>query len=223
MEEADKLKAKIAQLEAEVERLTAMSGLPKNVAKQLSDNPNIIIAERHEGATILFSDIVGFTKLSSGMSAGQVVTLLNDLFTLFDMRAEAQGVEKIKTIGDSYMAVTGLDGSSTEDSSLLMINFASGMLEDLQNFNLSTGLDIRLRIGINSGSLVAGVIGKTKFIYDVWGDAVNVASRMESTGTAGTIHVSESTFKAARGNVKFTGPVKVQAKGKGELKTYYVK
>lgn len=223
MEDVEMLKVRIQALEAEVERLTAMSGLPKNVALQLADNPNIIIADRHEGVAVLFSDIVGFTKLSSGMSAGQVVTMLNDLFTLFDMRAEAEGVEKIKTIGDAYMAVVGLNGGRATDNALLMINFAHGMLEDLENFNLTTGLDIRLRIGINSGNLVAGVIGKTKFIYDVWGDAVNVASRMESTGAPGTIHVSESTFTVARGLVKFTGPVKVEAKGKGELKTYYVK
>lgn len=197
--------------------------LPKSVAKKLSENPNIIIADKHDFATILFSDIVGFTKLSSTMNAAQVVTMLNDLFTLFDMRAEAEGVEKIKTIGDAYMAVCGLDARDAEDGAVAMMNFARGMLEDLRNFNLTTGLGIEMRIGINTGPIVAGVIGKTKFIYDVWGDAVNLASRMESTGLPGRIHVSESAFDVARGWFKFEGPVRVSVKGKGVMRSYYAR
>lgn len=220
------LTAQIAGLKEEVERLTAMSGLPTAVAQQLSSNPNIIIADKFDSATILFTDIVGFTKLSSGMSAGQVVTMLNDLFTLFDMRAEAEGIEKIKTIGDSYMAVSGLHGGTAQDNAVAMIEFALGLKQDLDVFNETCGLDIKIRLGLNTGTIVAGVIGKTKFIYDIWGDSVNVASRMESTGTPGVIHVSESTFLAARGassNIEFLGPDRVQVKGKGEMCTYNIK
>lgn len=220
------LTEQVASLKEEVARLTAMSGLPTAVAQQLTSNPNIIIADKFDNTTILFTDIVGFTNLSGGMSAGQVVTMLNDLFTLFDMRAEAEGIEKIKTIGDAYMAVAGLHGGTVQENAVAMIQFARGLKQDLDVFNETCGLDIKIRIGLNTGKIVAGVIGKTKFIYDVWGDSVNVASRMESTGSPGVIHVSESTFLAARGisdSIKFAGPDQVQVKGKGEMHTYYVK
>lgn len=228
-EEVDRQTAEIKQKSRDLEvaknksERLLLNILPQTVARELTDSPNKIIADQHNAATILFSDIVGFTKLSSSMKAAEVVTMLNDLFSLFDIRAEAEGVEKIKTIGDSYMAVCGLGSNDARRSAASMIRFAKGMLEDLNNFNASTGLNLQMRIGINTGLIVAGVIGKTKFIYDIWGDAVNVASRMESTSMPGWIHVTQNTYLVAKGDYAFDGPIEVDVKGKGVMKTYFVK
>lgn len=198
--------------------------LPQAVAKELSDSPNRIIANQHDGVSILFSDIVGFTKLSSSLKPTEVVNMLNALFSKFDMRAENESIEKIKTIGDAYMAVCGIaskDAAST--SADVMLKFAQGIFEDLAEFNRVNNMSLQMRVGINTGNIVAGVIGKTKFIYDIWGDSVNVASRMESTGSPGKIHITESTYIASKSGFEFEEPVDVQVKGKGNMKTYYLK
>lgn len=228
-EEVDRQTAEIKQKSRDLEvaknksERLLLNILPQTVAKELTDSPNKIIADQHNAATILFSDIVGFTKLSSNMKAAEVVAMLNGLFSLFDVRAEATGVEKIKTIGDSYMAVCGLGSNDARRSAAAMIRFARGMLEDLNSFNARTGFNLQMRIGINTGLIVAGVIGKTKFIYDIWGDAVNVASRMESTSMPGWIHVTQNTYLVSKDDYVFEGPIEFDVKGKGAMKTYFVK
>ncbi len=196
--------------------------LPESVAEKLKDNPEKTISQNYPNATILFTDIVGFTKMSSEMSAEETVALLNDLVSLFDKRAETEGIEKIKTIGDAYMAAAGLSENKDNDGAKKLITFAKGLLEDVANFNRRSSVKIQIRVGINSGNLVAGVIGKTKFIYDVWGDTVNVASRMESTGEPMKIHVSEVTYNQTKNYFPFEGPVLVDVKGKGLMNGYFI-
>ena len=196
--------------------------LPEPIARELTEHPDKTISQKYPNATILFTDIVGFTKMSSEMSAEQTVSMLNALVSLFDKRAKREGIEKIKTIGDAYMAVTGLTTEITNEGALAMIHFAQGLLSDVHHFNEKSPVQVKIRIGINSGNLVAGVIGKTKFIYDVWGDTVNVASRMESTGEPMQIHVSENTWLQTKDIIHYKGPFKVEVKGKGEMNGYFI-
>ena len=196
--------------------------LPEPVAKELTEHPDKTISQKYPNATVLFTDIVGFTKMSSGMSAEETVKMLNGMTSLFDERAGREGIEKIKTIGDAYMAVSGLSVKSGNDGAVRMIKFAQGLLEDVKKFNSLSPYKVQIRVGINSGNLVAGVIGKTKFIYDVWGDTVNVASRMEGSGEPMCIHVSESVYVQARDSFSFRGPVPVELKGKGLMDGYFV-
>ena len=144
------------------------------------------------------------------------------MVTRFDERAKKCGIEKIKTIGDAYMAATGLTENPDNDGASKMIEFARGLLNDVASFNADYKTNILIRIGINTGNLVAGVIGKSKFIYDIWGDTVNVASRMESTGEPMKIHVSETTHAQTKARFSYSEPVEVTVKGKGEMKTYFV-
>ncbi len=210
--------------------------LPKNIASELKENPGKTIAKTCNNATVLFADIAGFTKMSDSMDSSNVVKLLNNIFTRFDQRALREGVEKIKTIGDSYMAATGLfypseieNNNPENEGSVInkkgdlvkMVKFALGMLEDLRDFNRSSQVKINMRIGINSGKIVAGVIGKSKFIYDIWGDTVNVASRMESNGQSGKICVTETVYNALKNDFTFTGPIEINVKGKGVMKAYF--
>lgn len=196
--------------------------LPEPIAQELTDHPGRTISKKYPNATILFTDIVGFTKMSGQMSAEKTVSMLNELFSLFDERAKNEGIEKIKTIGDAYMAATGLATENTSNDALRMIQFAKGLLDDVRQFNEKNQMQIQIRIGINTGNLVAGVIGKSKFIYDVWGDTVNVASRMESTGESMQIHVSENTWMQTKDSISFEGPVLVEVKGKGRMNCYFV-
>ncbi|WP_407429503.1 adenylate/guanylate cyclase domain-containing protein [Treponema sp.] len=197
--------------------------LPKEVAKRLAVDKNAKIADKIENASVLFADIVGFTKITSTLDADTVVGALNSLYSRIDERAKREGIEKIKTIGDSYMAASGLFGSeSAENNALAIVNFARGMLEDIEDFNAKSNLKLFMRIGINSGNLIAGVIGKTKFVYDIWGDTVNVASRMESSGQSSKIHVSENTMALIKDAVGASAPVEMEIKGKGRMKTYFL-
>ena len=196
--------------------------LPEPIARELTEHPDKTISQKYPNATILFTDIVGFTKMSGQMSAEETVSMLNEIVTLFDKRAKEEGIEKIKTIGDAYMAATGLTTNQNNNGALKMIRFAAGLLSDIKKFNEKSSIQVQIRIGINSGNLVAGVIGKTKFIYDVWGDTVNVASRMESTGAPMHIHVSENTYLQTKEKVPFKGPYKIEVKGKGEMNGYFL-
>ena len=148
------------------------------------------------------------------MTAEETVRMLNGMTSLFDERAEKEGIEKIKTIGDAYMAVSGLTEDEHNDGAVRMIRFARGLLEDVRKFNSTSPHEVHIRVGLNSGNIVAGVIGKTKFIYDVWGDTVNVASRMESSGESMRIHVSETVYDQAKDLFRFQGPIPVDLKGK---------
>ena len=133
------------------------------------------------------------------------------------------GVEKIKTIGDAYMAACGVPSANKEHAQI-MVNFALGMYEDLENYNRTAKIQFKMRIGLNSGPVTAGVIGKTKFVYDVWGNTVNVASRMESACTPGEIRVSEAVYNHLKGtDISFTEPIECDIKGKGKMITYEIK
>ena len=148
---------------------------------------------------------------------------MNALYSRIDERAKREGIEKIKTIGDSYMAASGLFGNEpAEKNALALVNFAHGMLQDIEDFNSTSNVQLLMRIGINSGNLIAGVIGKTKFVYDIWGDTVNVASRMESSGQTSRIHISESTMSLIKNSVSPVEVAEMEIKGKGIMKTYFV-
>ena len=198
--------------------------LPKEIAKRLAMDKNAKIADRIENASVLFADIVGFTKITSSLDASTIVGALNSLYSRIDERAKREGIEKIKTIGDSYMAATGLFGNDgAEKNALAIIRFARGMLKDIEDFNATSKVKLFMRIGINSGNLIAGVIGKTKFIYDIWGDTVNVASRMESSGHTSKIHVSAFTMQLTKDAIDYSEPVEMEIKGKGIMKTYFLR
>ena len=216
------VKERTKELEAEKNRSESLllNILPKEIAKELSANPDSTIAKQYPNVTVLFTDIVGFTKISGEMSAEEVVTMLNKMFSMFDERAQKEGIEKIKTIGDSYMAAAGLTQEKNNDGAAKMIRFAHGLLEDVRKFNENSSIKLLIRLGINSGSLVAGVIGKTKFIYDIWGDTVNVASRMESTGIPMKIHVTETTKAQTANLFQYSENTEIDVKGKGMMDTY---
>ena len=192
--------------------------LPRPIAERLKRGEKNISGS-YPDVTILFSDLVGFTKMSSKTTATELVKLLNDLFTRFDVRAEALGLEKIKTIGDAYMAVGGLP-IPRPDHAALCAEMALGMFEDLKNFNQENNAELNMRIGMNSGPVVAGVIGFTKFSYDLWGNTVNTASRMESTSQHGRAQVSPSTYEALKDTYDFEDAGLMECKGLGEIRTH---
>lgn len=192
--------------------------LPRPIADRLKRGEKNISGS-YPDVTILFSDLVGFTKMSSQTSATDLVKLLNDLFTRFDKRADALGVEKIKTIGDAYMAVAGLP-IPRPDHAQLCAELALGMFDDLKAFNQENGKELDMRIGLNSGPVVAGVIGYTKFSYDLWGNTVNVASRMESTSKPGRVQVSPATYEAIKSDFVVEEGGLMECKGLGEILTH---
>ncbi len=197
-----------------------LSILPAPIAEQLKASSGAI-ADQFDEATILFADIVGFTSLAGQMSAKEVVQLLNRVFSLFDQLVEWHGLEKVKTIGDAYMAVGGVP-TAIADPVAAIADLALDMQTAISSFQDEQGRPLALRIGIHSGSVVAGVIGIRKFIYDLWGDAVNVASRMESQGEPGQIQVTETVYQVLRSRYEFVPRGSVTVRGKGEMHTYWL-
>jgi adenylate cyclase len=195
--------------------------LPSPIADRLKRKSEAI-ADSFSEATVLFADIVGFTELSSRLTPQELVQCLNRIFSCFDNLAEKYGLEKIKTIGDAYMVVGGLPNPRS-DHAAAICQMAIEMQKELQAINRSMGEKFDIRIGINSGPVVAGVIGIKKFIYDLWGDTVNIASRMESHGESGAIHISEATYRLIEGqfNCELRGAIPV--KGKGQMTTYWLR
>ena len=194
--------------------------LPKPIAERLKKGEKNISGSYPE-VTILFSDLVGFTKMSSTKSPADLVKLLNDLFTRFDKRAEELGLEKIKTIGDAYMAVGGLP-IPRSDHAIIAADMALGMYQDLTEFNQANGGDLQMRIGLNSGPVVAGVIGFTKFSYDLWGNTVNTASRMESTSAIGRVQITPATAEALTGHFILEERELIECKGLGPILTSFL-
>ena len=194
--------------------------LPKPIAERLKKGEKNI-AGNYPESTVLFSDLVGFTAMSSQKSASELVTLLNSLFTRFDQRAEQLGLEKIKTIGDAYMAVGGIP-IPRSDHAEIVAEMAIGMFEDLKQFNIAHSMNLEMRIGINSGPVVAGVIGFTKFSYDLWGNTVNTASRMESTSVNGRIQVSPSSQELLANGYLLEERGLMACKGLGQITTYFL-
>ena len=218
------VKERTKELEEEKNRSESLllNILPEEIASELTSHPDRTIAKQYPNVTVLFTDIVDFTKMSTDMSAEELVSMLNAMFSMFDERAKKEGVEKIKTIGDAYMAASGFTQDRDNDGAKKMLCFAGGLLEDVRTFNETSPIKVQLRVGINSGSLVAGVIGKTKFIYDIWGDTVNVASRMETTGIPMKIHVTESTKEQTSSVFHYSEQSEIEVKGKGMMKTYFL-
>ena len=195
--------------------------LPPSIANKMLSGSKLI-AEKLSNVSVLFADIVDFTKLSQRETPEELVEGLDRIFTEFDTLAEKYGLEKIKTIGDAYMVVSGAP-EPREDHAEVMVHFAVEMLEVMKQFrSISTGEQIQLRIGIHTGEVVAGVIGKKKFAYDMWGDAVNTAARMESHGEPDRIHVSEDFRNSAGDGFTFTERGETDIKGKGMMKTFFL-
>jgi adenylate cyclase len=191
--------------------------LPESIAVRLKEEPSNI-ADSHAEVTVLFADIVDFTPLSAEMSAEEVVTLLNQVFSAFDDIVADMGLEKIKTIGDAYMVAGGLPEPRV-DHAEAVADFALA-IRDRLNLSEFGGHHLQMRIGINSGPVVSGVIGSRKFAYDLWGDVVNTASRMETEGIAGEIQISESTHELIKDQFKCEPRGNTLIKGKGEMPTF---
>lgn len=194
--------------------------LPAPIVDRLKDGETVI-ADHLANVTILFADFVGFTELSSKLSAPELVGVLGRVFSAFDRLAVKFGVEKIKTIGDAYMAACGLFGQR-DDHAHAVGNMAMAMIETLGKLNDELPTRLEIRIGINSSDVIAGVIGTHKFVYDIWGDAVNVASRLESTSLPGCIQVSRATYEHLRDEFVFEPRGGLEIKGKGLLQTYFL-
>lgn len=198
--------------------LLLLNILPQPIAERLKRGQQRI-AESFEAVTILFADLVDFTKFSSQTSPTELVDILNQIFSMFDRLAEEHGIEKIKTIGDAYMVVAGLP-KPRRDHAEAITEMALDMQGAITEFNAETGKYFKLRIGINSGPVVAGVIGIKKFSYDLWGDTVNTASRMESHGLPGSIQLTEATYQLVKEQYRFEERGVMSIKGKGEMTTY---
>jgi adenylate cyclase len=216
------LEALNLQLDAERDRSDQLllNILPPDIADRLKSGQRVI-ADSFAEASILFADIVGFTSLAERVSPSELVSMLSDIFTLFDALARRHGVEKIKTIGDAYMAVCGIP-IPRPDHAPALFRMALDMLDAIRSFNRARGAHLSIRIGINSGPVIAGVIGTQKFIYDLWGDAVNVASRMESHGEPGCVHLTDATFQGLSPPPLALGRT-ILIKGKGAMLTWLIR
>ncbi len=214
--------------EKKVSERLLLNVLPQAIAERLkgraevtADNFTEVIADRYAEVTVLFADIVDFTTFSEGVSAEALVDVLNEIFTRFDSIADRRGLEKIKTIGDAYMVAAGLP-VPVDDHPVRAAEMALDMMQEMQRFNEHTGHALQVRIGIDSGAVVAGVIGKRKFLYDLWGDVVNTASRMESHGVAGRIQVTDATRGLLLERFSFEERGFIQVKGKGSIRTWFL-
>jgi class 3 adenylate cyclase len=210
--------ARLLKAEQERSERLLLNILPGPIADRLKAD-HATIADSYSEVTVLFADIVNFTEYASHVLATDVVSLLNDVFSLFDHLADVFGVEKIKTIGDAYMAVAGVP-TDRADHAEAAADLALAMIEEIKSYNRRTGRSIVIRIGINSGPVVAGVIGTRKFIYDLWGDTVNIASRMESNGVPGQVQVTEATHERLRETFVFDEERVIDVKGRGKIKAF---
>ena len=205
-------------LHRENERLL-LNVLPAPIADQLKKQTGII-AQRFDDASVLFADLVGFTSLSARLAPSDLLKILNSVFSNFDELVGKYGLEKIKTIGDAYMVAGGLP-EEHDDHLEAMARLALEMNATLQQTSSPFGA-LNIRIGLHAGSVIAGVIGVRKFIYDVWGDTVNTASRLESQGTMGRIHVSDTVFERLQSRFRFEPRGVVELRGRGPMSTYFL-
>jgi adenylate cyclase len=194
--------------------------LPRSIAQRLKADSQTI-ADQFTAASILFADVVDFTPRSEHLPPAEVVGMLDDLFSHFDTLVEKYGVEKIKTIGDCYMVAAGVP-SPRPDHAQVLAQLGLDMLGDMSSSAAVGNLGLELRVGINSGPVVAGVIGRKRFLYDLWGDAVNTASRMESHGTPGQIQITRATYELLKDEFVCEPRGTVAVKGKGDMETWYV-
>ncbi|MGA8330951.1 MAG: adenylate/guanylate cyclase domain-containing protein [Mycobacterium sp.] len=212
-----------AAMEVEYERSETLLAniLPSSVADRLKDPADNIIADKYDDASVLFADIAGFTERASDMPPEQLIRFLNRLYSDFDALVDKHGLEKIKVSGDSYMVVSGVPEPRADHVEALA-SFALDMADAASRLRDSRGNPLPLRIGLASGPVVAGVVGSRRFFYDVWGDAVNVASRMESTDSVGRIQVPEDVYRRLRNHFLLQERGVVEVKGKGLMRTWYL-
>jgi adenylate cyclase len=210
------------ELRAEKERSEALllNILPRTIVERMRRGETVI-ADRVAEATILFSDLVDFTALAARFSPEETVALLGDVFCRFDGLAARHGLEKIKTTGDGYMVAGGLPEKRT-DHAAAVAEMALAMLDAVETAGRTVGERLQLRIGLNTGALIAGVLGTHKFVYDIWGDTVNTAKRMESYGLPGRVHVSAATRQALGDAFRFEPRGPLEVKGKGLMETYFL-
>ena len=210
-------------MEVEYDRSEALLAniLPASVAAKLKDPTHGVIADRYDDASILFADIAGFTERASDMTPVDLVRFLDRLYTTFDRLVDKHGLEKIKTTGDSYMVVSGVP-TPRPDHAEAIAGLALDMSRAVADLRDPKGNPVPLRMGIGAGPVVAGVVGARKFFYDVWGDAVNVASRMESTDLEGRIQVPHNVFERLRHSFVFEERGEIEIKGKGVMRTWYL-
>lgn len=194
--------------------------LPKEIAAILK-NESRTIADHYEQASVLFADMVGFTPLSAQLPPVEMVELLNEVFSFFDSLLDKYGVEKIRTIGDSYMVASGVP-RGRPDHAQALVHMALEMRDYISTHLFRNSQRVSFRIGINSGSMIAGVIGRRKFVYDVWGDAVNIASRMESHGLGGTVQITQITYELIKDEFECEPRGAVNVKGRGEMDVWLV-
>ena len=194
--------------------------LPKEIAAILK-NESRTIADHYDEASVLFADMVGFTPLSAQLPPVEMVELLNEVFSFFDSLLDKYDVEKIRTIGDSYMVASGLP-RGRPDHAQALVQMALEMRNYIATHTFRNGQCVSFRIGINSGSMIAGVIGRRKFVYDVWGDAVNIASRMESHGLGGAVQITRATYELIKDEFVCEPRGTVNVKGKGEMEVWLV-
>lgn len=212
-----------AAMEVEYDRSEALLAniLPAQVARRLKDPAHGVIADRYDDASILFADIAGFTERASEISPTELVRFLDRLYTTFDRLVDRHGLEKIKTTGDSYMVVSGVP-TPRSDHVQAIAELALDMSKAVAGLRDPRGNPVPLRMGIAAGPVVAGVVGARKFFYDVWGDAVNVAARMETTDPEGRIQVPENVFEQLRDDFILEERGEVDIKGKGIMRTWYL-
>ena len=218
----DREQAFLSQLQAEKGKTEALlvNILPETIIKRIRQG-EIEIADRFTEATILFSDLVGFTGLANRCSPARIVEILNSLFSVFDALAKRLNLEKIKTIGDAYMVAGGLP-EQNPNHAIAVADMAIGMIEAVRETGKRFGEKLEIRIGIHSGEVVAGIIGQHRSIYDVWGDTVNTASRLESSGLPDRIQISEATYQMVRSTFACDRRGPVEVKGKGMMLTYFL-
>jgi adenylate cyclase len=226
-QETKKLYDRVAAEQKVSERLL-LNVLPHSIAERLkgrrdhiTDGTAEVIADSHDGVTVLFADIVEFTRFSEGVSAQVLVDVLNDVFVRFDEIADRRGLEKIKTIGDAYMVAAGLP-VPVEDHAIRAAHMALDMIEAMDRFNVNRTHKLKVRIGMDTGSVVAGIIGKRKFLYDLWGDVVNTASRMQSHGVAGRIQITDAARQRLADTFLLEKRGAIDVKGKGEMHTWFL-
>jgi class 3 adenylate cyclase len=224
IQEKRKIQAKLEEahtlLQAEQERSERLllNILPAPVAERLK-NSDQTIADGFADVTVMFADIVNFTEVAADLSPNQVFSMLNRIFSAFDELAERFGLEKIKTIGDAYMVAGGLNDGMAEYAKAIA-DMAIAMRDVLQRDFAVNAAHLEMRIGIGTGPLVAGVVGKKKFIYDLWGDTVNIASRITAEGVPGMIQCDTTTYRRLRDRFDFHEPQTIYLKGKGNMTVY---
>jgi class 3 adenylate cyclase len=205
------------QSEREKSERLLLNVLPKPIADRLKQGETAI-ADSFSEVTVMFADVVGFTEYSTRVSPAELVSLLNEIFSGFDGLVDRFGLEKIKSIGDEYMVVSGIS-IVRKDHAETIVGMALEMLDQIAEFNRTHGTAIHIRIGIHTGPVVAGIIGRNKFAYDLWGETVNIAHRMQTRGVAGKIQLSEATRFRLPDNYPLES-VRIHVKGKGEMQTY---